>query len=724
MTDSAIPYAPDPEAMESRPSGDRRWLGAVADLGLQVHWRNVFVAPGAGLLAQRDGIILDVGGVLAPGIIDHHQPGALCGSTAELLTQRSELAYAHLMDPWLDVARLRDLRGALWRPVIITHESPDLDAVASIAIVKELIEQGAVSPSFRALAGYATRVDQGRILLRNGRLAPSLYALMLTMQGLEAASLEGWMALAGLKAAPAVDARRLALGLELVRLWRVAWTAALQTGGSGAAVDPHEVLLSRDAPLVAKLMEEMEGDWNRFSLGVRSGAARLHAGPEAVDLPIQAADDMVGATARFALGVWSSIEPEHRSSLDKHYLRGGVLGEPAPLTIIRRPVRGRADRWRWVVAVDPAAQLDAPNRPSLWGLGRALEQAELRARGGVMGEENRGRRGMARFAWSPGVSDPWYDGAGHEFTIVDSPRDGSVLDEAGVLRIVRERFWEPEVQDCSVRSWRLDGSSVVVQPSVRAGSAARTGDVRSWIEQHRGGAGNDVAFVFVAVSVNPAWGDDAIRRFMRSVVGGEPVARQVSAGMFYAGPSGAVLDCGSARQGHGVGLGPIEEGVARAVSLLISLRAIDRALGAIDQCPRQVGASKLLLAHVQAVSRYYAVDSGRADLDRATVSDVMHDVLQLDSRVRGVSGLLEHLDDLAERERGARLNVLLVLLSLFGAVQAIAAWLALPVMQDAGSLRHWGPWLIGCPTLLLVALLALNRFSIGRTWLSRLMGTG
>jgi hypothetical protein len=79
---------------------------------------------------------------------------------------------------------------------------------------------------------------------------------------------------------------------------------------------------------------------------------------------------------------------------------------------------------RAIISVRP--DLDA----RLLGLGALLDAAETAARAGT----GRERSGPPR----PGYdnSDPWYDGRAHHDTIVDSPRDGTVLSADAVEHIV------------------------------------------------------------------------------------------------------------------------------------------------------------------------------------------------------------------------------------------------------------------------------------------------
>ena len=114
-----------------------------ADLGLQVDWQFEFVGHGKVLSSRPDTVALDVGNRLEPGVLDQHHDRDLAPSTSRLILEHPDLAYDHLMSPWL--RRADDgvaLEGKVWSPIITTHWSSDLDAVVSALLVQELVKNG------------------------------------------------------------------------------------------------------------------------------------------------------------------------------------------------------------------------------------------------------------------------------------------------------------------------------------------------------------------------------------------------------------------------------------------------------------------------------------------------------------------------------------------------------------------------------------------------------
>ena len=84
----------------------------------------------------------------------------------------------------------------------------------------------------------------------------------------------------------------------------------------------------------------------------------------------------------------------------------------------------RPDKNRFVISVDPESGTD------LQGLGELLEAEEEKKRQ-VLGLE----RPVEPRRYPTNNSDPWYFGWGHGYTIVDSPREGTVLTAEEVRKI-------------------------------------------------------------------------------------------------------------------------------------------------------------------------------------------------------------------------------------------------------------------------------------------------
>lgn len=101
-----------------------------------------------------------------------------------------------------------------------------------------------------------------------------------------------------------------------------------------------------------------------------------------------------------------------------------------------------------VISLDPNWSDASGRRPTLRGLGLALEREEHRQR--EARRPNGDQRG-GEPRWEDGSvdhEDPWYDGRGHEYTIVDVPRSGGTwIPFKTIVDMVKEpRTWRRQVR--------------------------------------------------------------------------------------------------------------------------------------------------------------------------------------------------------------------------------------------------------------------------------------
>lgn len=80
---------------------------------------------------------------------------------------------------------------------------------------------------------------------------------------------------------------------------------------------------------------------------------------------------------------------------------------------------------RFVISVTP------DSGTHLKGLGESLEKAETEKR-----EKLKKPRPRTPVRWPADNADPWYFGQGHDYTIVDAPFRGTVLNADEIRRII------------------------------------------------------------------------------------------------------------------------------------------------------------------------------------------------------------------------------------------------------------------------------------------------
>jgi hypothetical protein len=410
-----------------------RCLGAQA-LGLKVDWRYCFVPPGERAATTPGVVYVDVGGAVAPGIVDHHGHQGPGTCSAMLVVEQREQVYNHLLSPWL--VRFEEGRipaGAVWTPTLVLHHDPDFDALVAAFLVRLLVAEGDLPRYARALAGYALEVDQGRYRLPAAVEAQEKGAL--DRRELDAIHL-AYLAIqsfTGPNGRELSSGEKLRLGFELLECVLVGITAVrgdtprkleeLVPGAPG--VDSWRTD-ARFAPFAALLDRDLELFREDF-----------HQGRKVDSVPLPAADGGVAVPVR----AFVAAGPP-RSVLHKYWVRGSgfpfficPLGDGTG-----QGSTGRVARRRVVLSLDPMFSVDG-RRPSLRGLGFRLERAESTARR-ASGMEV--RRGMPRYGGGYCDNpDPWYDGRGHEWTIVDSPLVGTALPYEEIVALATGgEFWK------------------------------------------------------------------------------------------------------------------------------------------------------------------------------------------------------------------------------------------------------------------------------------------
>jgi len=448
-------------------------------LGLNTTWRYAFVRPGLRVEGTHSAVYLDVGGQLSPGVIDQHSDQSLGDCTSHLIIRYPESVYHHLLGDWL---RRRDdgqaLAGRPFCPRIVTHTAPDFDAVASTLLAMHLVEEGDLPPWAEGLAAYSAVVDQGRyrMELRESALSDTELQRLLSPVHLAYLALQHIEAPAGTDR----DTWHMERGLQLIRaelesLTRVQDPRRLSAQsfmpGSPGVGGWRQVADFQD------IVQALDTDWPRH---VKDWESAEHVPLTLPDRTLRHSISVTGLIMRRA--------PEAR--LHKYWCR--ARNRPFTLTPLSDGTRGlRNDIARGaahhavvIIAVDAEWQDESRRRLSLRGLGSHLEALECATRAGEAGGDTRGR--VPRY---PGVTndDPWYDGWGHDFTIVDVPRTGTHLSLDSIIDVAtKKRFWETQITDvelividrsCSVEP-RPVGPSRKVQPPVRT-----VAPMKSWFAE-------------------------------------------------------------------------------------------------------------------------------------------------------------------------------------------------------------------------------------------------
>lgn len=403
-------------------------------LGLAVTWRYSFLPAGSSAQPCRDAVYLDVGGQICPGILDQHHDGQLGGSTAELVLRFGEHAYGHLMDSW--VSRRddgQDLSGRSWSPALVTHREPDFDALVACYLVRHLIENGELPSFAQALVGYTTLVDQGRYPIDLAQKETTLRALHLAYLALQNVSpprgreSDDWHLERGFEL--------LDVTFDSLRLARNGNFAGLQAKDIGPT--NRAAGAWREDPRFADLAALLDHDHALYEKD------KLAADIEhPVRLPAENGGEPIEVPAFVAL-------KPMESKLNKYWVRADNFPYfICPYANWNDVPRSVGHYPRAIISLDPLWAA-AGRKPTLQGLGFKLERAEAAVRQELSGLAPRG----ATPRWDDGSvdnDDPWYDGRGHDYSIIDAPRSGTFLAYADIRAIAIGKFWHLPVDEALV----------------------------------------------------------------------------------------------------------------------------------------------------------------------------------------------------------------------------------------------------------------------------------
>jgi len=428
----------------------------------------------------KDTLYLDVGNALGPGVIDGHHLAAHSGSAARLVLQNPEL--------------VQDSISADRKPAdaftIVLHDWPDLDCIASAFLASQLLTTGEYPSGVDALVQYVDAIDSGNlgVTQENPFSLYAAYMLILHDQGLE---------LGKQKSDMWIDSVQTGLKLIdfVIKHVNEQDTSILEVD----AFSCPGVFRQRDR-------QEVEHDLSRYTSSLKdpTKCSRMLE----LTLPAQFGGSKQ-VPALLIRDVQNAGDPD-RCIFFKDWARSDKQNAPKTEGFVALSVflsENEHQLRRAIISVKPKSTT------TLKGLGQLLENAESARRIELHGVDDRATdpaTGIAK-AKRAGFdnSDPWYDGRGQNFTIVDAPRSGTVLSADEIEEIFIEfgkaasQNAEPiklpspaeespsgEVNDDTlksltflVESWRNQPNvqPTVVHPEIFISYSRRTLD---WVEQN------------------------------------------------------------------------------------------------------------------------------------------------------------------------------------------------------------------------------------------------
>jgi len=346
--------------------------------------------------APADRLYLDVGNDLAPGVIDQHQRVAFQGSTTSMVLAHREL---------IDLAIVPD-RSSGDPFTLVLHRQPDLDCVAAAYLALSWLTRGRFPDAAERLGRYLDRIDQGELGLSRDNPF-SLYAGYMTLahrflqQRYPNEQLQ-WQALvqAGLPVVEfaLTESRRLDVPLDRVDVF-----------------DASSMLGETDRALVRT-------DLERYQMKLSDPLCKARRGLLALPSEFGGRENVAALWVR---DVQNSDDPE-RCMFFKDWARSDAKRAGNSHGFVALSVGMReGNKQRCILSVKPGYEV------TLQGLGELLDRAEAARRIEIFGVDDRktdphtGAKLAARSGFDN--ADPWYDGRSEGYTIVDSPRSGTVL---------------------------------------------------------------------------------------------------------------------------------------------------------------------------------------------------------------------------------------------------------------------------------------------------------
>jgi len=365
---------------------------------------------------RENEIWLDVGNRCDRQVLDHHSGDTDGWSTVDLVLKHYK---EFIVSPLKDKDTI----------ILATHSNPDLDAISSIWLTQRLLRANLDTDSIKEIQLITNAVsdnDQGYVKTDNPESSwPIVMRLLIDVE-----------------LGSADDRQKIEKGIEFLDT-----TLEILNSGDDLAYAAQRIITSRVRLAMSQASRDYIEDLSRavtfqIRLPVKPFDGEKTTGIETPQDPPPNNKDI-----RWSLADAIYIE-DPASKFFKEIARGDAkhssLKQGFSLMIVNYSqsiVNGRP-LFRYIISTDPLTGL------FLKGLGKILEQAEQQKENEMEMDLFQGRErvgeGKGRHGYN--VISPWYDGRGHDFTIIDSPSVevqgkklvASILNPNEILNIIWE----------------------------------------------------------------------------------------------------------------------------------------------------------------------------------------------------------------------------------------------------------------------------------------------
>lgn len=377
------------------------------------------------LYSQDSTVILDVGNKLTYGIIDHHHlKNPLKVNDKEFCSATGILsAYPSLLSN-VDKEKQID---------IFVHEDPDFDCYASTYLAEYYLKHDQFPADYEILVDYAEKIDAGKQGIDFNQICTP-YTISLVI----------WTVIENMygKSISLEEKYRLMMkrGLDLVEYMMT----QLNTFHVNEKCINHPGILGIDHPFQDEV-KLLNDDYQKYEADL---ANETICEKSSIFL---ATNDTRSEVVEVDALFWNQVP---KCSLHKLWARADVRSPSKSgyvFTFIPGEVvkKNKLDITKVTIAVDPDYGV------SLGGLGKAVELEEQKKEKQIITDKDtlKKRRNEDNHRWNDDWcinEDPWYDGRGHEYTIVDSPSVGSLL-TIEEIKNISLRYSKPKVKDSVCR---------------------------------------------------------------------------------------------------------------------------------------------------------------------------------------------------------------------------------------------------------------------------------
>jgi len=375
-----------------------------------------FIKVGATATPEKDKIYLDTGNMLTFGMLDHHQ------ISGETCTARLALEHRELYTDWVAGAD---------RIEVVLHEYPCFDCLVALFVVDAIVNKKPTSEAvLHKLADYTLDIDMGRIE-QPSMDCPGLYYIVMTQLDMLAKQFcpDGLPGDGTASAPHQLFHAMVNKGLETVGLF----AALVKSGrlgsfsGDGACLEEH---------LFSQERQYLKDDYGRYLADLNDYARVNFIAVRALLKNINAsevADALVyrNPSCNF-FKIWARHDYVHSPSGTGFQI----------LLVIWHD--SRTPWQRYIISTEPRGKY------SLRFLGDVLNFHEKRARA----VQDRRQQGAVRPGYD--MPDPWYDGRSHNYTIVDTPHDGTVLSEEEVVSVFTNFYTEHIFLNTKLKTSRIN----------------------------------------------------------------------------------------------------------------------------------------------------------------------------------------------------------------------------------------------------------------------------